>query len=158
MRRVADAKQSFATPFAQTIDLHCEQLDLRPIIQLGYTIAQKSRESDDLVLKFRQPARLDAVEAVFGNNEAALPVIAAVEQHKKFAVLEKTERLLRIILFFGDAHPEHVDRHAKLAQLETGARVNRRVPPVRSDDEVRAHFHFTARSFRADTDNALILN
>src|SRR5207253_5004538 len=79
VRRIADAKQSFATPFAQTIDLYSEQLDLRPIIQLGYTIAQKSRETDDLVLKLQQPVRFDLVEATLGNNEAALPVIAAIE-------------------------------------------------------------------------------
>ena len=73
-------------------------------------------------------------------------------------MLKKAERLFRIVRLLGDAHPEHVDRHAKLAHLETGTSVRGRVPPVRADDEVRTHFHFAARSFRADTDNALILN
>ena len=124
MRRIADAKQSFAAPVAQTIDLDGEQFDFRPVVQLGHTITQKSGKADNVILKFRQPSRFDLIEAAFGYNEAALPVITAIKQHEKFAVLEKTERLFRITLLLGDAHPEHIDWHAKLATFETGPRLN----------------------------------
>src|SRR5260370_154325 len=146
VRRVADTKQSFAAPVTQTIDLYPEQLDLRPVIQLGHAIAQKSGETDNLVLKLRQPAPFDLVESPFRNDEAALPVIAAIEQHKKFAVLEKTERLFRILGLLGDPHPEDVDRRAKLTQSKTDASLNDRVPPVRADDKVRTNFQLAAGS------------
>ena len=89
MRRIADAKQSFAAPIAQTIDLHGEQFDLRPVVQLGHAVAQKSGEADNFILKLRQTARFDLVETALGNDEAALPVIAAVEQDEQLAVLKK---------------------------------------------------------------------
>ena len=73
-------------------------------------------------------------------------------------MLEKTERLFRIVLFLRDAHPEHVDWYAKLTQLETGAGMCRRVPPVRTDDEIRANFHFAARSFCTHAAHSLILD
>ena len=38
MRRIADAKQSFATPIEQTIDLNGEQFDFRPVIQLRNSV------------------------------------------------------------------------------------------------------------------------
>jgi len=38
MRAIADAKQSFAIPSVQTIDLYREQFDLRPIVQLSDAI------------------------------------------------------------------------------------------------------------------------
>src|SRR5205814_4701 len=158
VRSVDDRKQSFAAPITQTIDLYRKQLDLRPIAQLRHTVAEKSGEGGDVVLKLRQPARFYLAEAAFRDDETALPVIAAIEQHKQLAMLEKTERLLRIILFFRDAHPEHVDRHAKLVQLETGASVSRRVSPVSTDDEVRAQFYFATWSFCAHANYSLILN
>jgi hypothetical protein len=44
VRAIADAKESFATPFAQTIDLLCEQFDFRPVVQFGDAIFQKRRD------------------------------------------------------------------------------------------------------------------
>ena len=140
MRRIAHAKQSFATPITQTIDLHCEQFDFRPVVQLGHSVTQKSGKTDNVILKLRQPTLLDLVEATFGNNEAALPVIIAIEQYEEFAVLKKTERLLRILLLLGNAHPKHINRNAELALLKTSPRLSCGVPPIRADNEIGAHF------------------
>src|SRR4029077_14902468 len=101
---------------------------------------------------------LDLVEATLGNDEAALPVIAAVEQQEEFAVLKKAERLFRVIRLLGDAHPERFDWRAKLTQAKTGADMCRRVSPVRANHEVCAHFQSAARSLCAHTDHLLILN
>src|SRR5213076_53644 len=81
VRSVADTKQSFAAPITQTIDLYRKQLDLRPIAQLRHTVAEKSGEGGDVVLKLRQPTRFNLAEAAFRDDEAALPIIATIEQH-----------------------------------------------------------------------------
>jgi hypothetical protein len=79
VRGITDTKQSLATPVAQTIDLDGEQFDFRPIVQLGYAIAQKLGKADNVLLKLRQPARSGFIEAAFGDDETALPVISAVK-------------------------------------------------------------------------------
>jgi len=79
VRRITDAKQSFTTPIAQTIDLDGEQFDFRPVVQFCYAVAQKSGKADNVLLKLRQPTRFDLIEAAFGDDETGLRVIAAIE-------------------------------------------------------------------------------
>ena len=109
-------------------------------------------------MKLRQTARFDLVaEAAFGNDESALPVIAAIEQHQQLAVLKKAKRLSRIILFLGNPHPEDVDRYAKLASLKTGAHLSDRMSSIRSDDEVCMHLQLATRRFCEHASHAVVL-
>ncbi len=79
MRRIADAKQPVAAPIAQAIDLHRQQFDFGPIVELCDAVTQKSGKADDVVLKLLQTACFDVIEAALWNYKAALPVITAVE-------------------------------------------------------------------------------
>ena len=78
MRAIADAKQSFAAPTAQTIDLHGQQFDFRPIIELSDAIAQKGRERHDVAVQRAQPPLLDRFNAALRNNKASLIISVSV--------------------------------------------------------------------------------
>src|SRR4029077_5431355 len=155
MRRIADAEQSFAAPIAQAINLHGEQFDLRPVVHLRHSVPQKTGEADDVILKLRQAACFDLLKAAFWNHETALPVIAAIEQHQQLALLEESERLLRIVFLLRNAHPEGVNRNSKFLQIETRARVNGRMPSVRADDEIGVEIKLATRGFCARAAQAL---
>src|SRR5882762_8038185 len=79
MCRIADAKQSFPAPIAQTIDLDGKQFDFGPVVQLSHSVAKKPGETDDIVLKLRQTACFNLVKAALRNDKASLPIIIAVE-------------------------------------------------------------------------------
>src|SRR5205823_6296056 len=109
------------------------------LVQFGHSIPQKSREADYIILELRQTTHFDSLKIAFGNDEAALPVIAPIKQHEQLAVLKKAERLLRVVLFFRNSHPENIDRYTKLASLEAGARLNDGMASIRTNDEIRTH-------------------
>src|SRR5262245_18186136 len=98
MRRIANAKQSVAAPIAQPIDLHRQQFDFGPIIELCYAVAQKSGKADDVLLKLLQTTCFDRIEPAPRNYKPAPPVITAVERHEQFALLKEAECLLWIVL------------------------------------------------------------
>src|SRR5215467_6350735 len=118
---------------------------------------QKWGETGDVVLKLSQPAGLDIIESSLGNDESALPVIAPVEQYEEFPLLKETERLLRIILFLRDAHPENINRSTELLSLKSGARLNNGMPAICADDQVGANFHFACWSLHAHAGDALLV-
>src|SRR4051812_17963671 len=100
MRAIADAKQTFARPALQSIDLHRQQLDLRPIVQFGDAILDEWRHRDDVSVKFRETAALDLLKSVFWNDQADLEIVVPIEQNEKPAMPEKSERLFWIALAF----------------------------------------------------------
>ncbi len=91
MGAVADAKQTFATPLFQTIDLDSEQFDFRPIIQLGNAILQKRRERDDFLVQSRKSSLFSRFDAAFWNNESSLVVLVPIDEHEQFAVAKESE-------------------------------------------------------------------
>src|SRR5438477_11721121 len=156
MGAVTNAKQAFAVPFSQTVDLDGEEFDFCPIIQLRDTIFQERSEPNDVAMQGGQAALLDRVEVAFWDNKTDLEIIAAVEENEQFPVAKKSKRLWRIAFSFGNAHPKDVDRHAKFLDLELSFRVCNRVTTVRTNDQVGPHFALAVWRFHADARNAVI--
>ena len=94
------------------------------------------------------PRLLDLVESALGDEEAALPVVAAVDHDEDPALIEPAERLIGIGRRPGDPHPEHVDRRADVLDRQLGPIPDRRVPPVRAEGQLGADLERTVgRSF-----------
>jgi hypothetical protein len=100
VRAIADAEQTFAGPAPQPVDLHGEEPDLRPVIELGDSVLQEWTELDDVALQCRQAALSDFLEAALWNDKAGLEVIAAIDQDQQLPVPEKAKRLRRIACAF----------------------------------------------------------
>jgi len=158
MRIVADAKQSVATPLLQAIDLHSEQFDFRPVIELGDSILQERPELDNIAMQSWQTTLFDLIEIAFRNHKTDLEVIATVEQHEEFPVLEKSERLERIIRAFGKTHPQDIDRCTEIAEFEICSRMGDGMPAVGADHEIGINVTLAFGRFRAHTDDAIIFN
>lgn len=147
MSSVADAEQPFAVPFAEPINLDGEQFDFGPIIELGHATVQKIRHGDEVALEHGQSACFDLIEVAFGDHVAALPTFAAVDQDKELAVPKKAKRLFGIAVPFRNAHPKHIDRHAKLANFEAAAVAYDGTAAVGPDYQVGTHFEVAIGRF-----------
>src|SRR5207248_5723443 len=156
MGAVTNAEQALAVPFSQTIDLDGKEFDLCPVIQLGDSVLQKGSEPNDIVMQDRQAALLDRVELAFWDNKTDLKIIAAVEQDEQFPMPKESKRLWRIVLSFGKAHPEDVDRHAEFLDLEFSSRVCNRMTTICADDHVRPHLALALWSFYPNAGNVVI--
>ena len=156
MGAVTNAKQTFAIPFSQAIDLDGEEFDLCPIIQLRYSIFQERSEAHDVAMQGGQAALLDRVELAFWDNKTDLEIITPVEENEQFPVSKKSKRLWRIALPFGKAHPKDIDRYAEFLDLEFSFRIHDRVATIRANDQVSAHFALTVWSFHADARDVII--
>ena len=156
MRTVANAEQTFAGPVSQPVDLDGEQFDFRPIVQLCDSVLEKGAEFDNVAMQCAQAARLHLVEATFWNDKTDLKIIAAVEQNEELPVAKESERLLGIAVALGKAHPEHVDRCAKIAELEFTSRMRDGMPAVGPDDEISEKIAFVVRSLRAHPRDATV--
>ena len=73
-----------------------------------------------------EPLARAAVEAAFGNDIGALPIVAAVERDEHHAGLDAAERLRRRRRALGEAEPEHVHRRAEILDFESGPLAARR--------------------------------
>src|SRR5436189_642190 len=155
MGAVTNAKQAFAVPFSQTVDLDSEEFDLCPIIQLRDSIFQERSEADDVAMQSGQAAPLDCIELAFWDNKTDLEIIASVEENKQLPVAKKSKRLWRIVFPFGKAHPKDVDRHAEFLDLEFSSRVRNRMPTIRANDQVSPHFALALRSLYPNAGNVV---
>ena len=91
MRAIANAKQSYAIPSAQTIDLHGQQFDFRPIIELSDAIPQERGERHDVAVQRAQSALFDRFDAALWNYKASLIVSVSINQDEQFAVTKESE-------------------------------------------------------------------
>ena len=66
-------------PLAQPIDLHGEQTDLIPALQLADAAAQVRRDACDCRFECIQPGCLYLLERTFANDKAGLKIIAATD-------------------------------------------------------------------------------
>ena len=84
---------------------------------------RSGRETGDVFqpgAEFGKPVRLDGVEAALGNEIGALPVIGAIDHHKKLAALDPADQIHRIALLHRQAQPQHVEGRAQILQLQAG--------------------------------------
>ena len=130
MGAVTNAKQAFAVPFSQTVDLDGEEFDFCPIVQLRDSIFQERSEANDVTMQGGQAALLDRVELAFWDNKTDLEIIAPVEENEQFPLAKKAKRLWRVVFPFGKPHPEDIDRHAEFIHLKITFRVRNRMATV----------------------------
>src|SRR4029077_20672952 len=100
VRAVADAKQTGPAPASQTIDLHGQQFDFRPIVEFRHAIFEEGRDGSDLRIERRKRGLSDLLVAALGNDVSNLEIVSAIEQDKKLAAPEKTECLWRVVRAF----------------------------------------------------------
>src|SRR5947207_12706997 len=112
MGAVTNAKQAFAVPFSQTVDLDGEEFDFCPIVQLRDSIFQERSEANDVAMQGGQAALLDRVKLAFWDNKTDLEIIAPVEENEQFPVAKKAKRLWRGRFPFGKPPSEGTGRHS----------------------------------------------
>ena len=95
----------------------------------------------------RQPAAAQLGEAAFGDDEGALPIIAAVEHDEQAPGLDAPKHRRTVLGLLGKAHPQHVHGRAEILDLETGDVAHRRVAAVGADHEIGAHVERAVRHF-----------
>src|ERR1700761_7038319 len=84
-----------------------------------------------------QAVALDLLKRPLADNEPRLEIIAPVDEDQRLAVVDVSERLLRIALHPADAEPEHIYRNAVLDYFELRGFSGNRVTAVAADHQVR---------------------
>ena len=74
------------------------------------TRSEKKEQEHEPLLKFSQPLLFDFVKCPFADDEAALPVIAALQQDQQGAGVGAPKRLLRVVCAARNSHPQNVHR------------------------------------------------
>src|SRR4029077_16751871 len=85
-----------------------------------------------------EPPRLHLFDAALGNDEGALPVVAAVEHHHHLAGFDVAESLGVVGRLARQAEPQHVHRRAVVVALQAGLFAHRGMPAVGADDAIGA--------------------
>ena len=97
-------------PLFQSVDDHCQQLDVVPVVELVNAVAKKRDDLHEVAAKCIETAPLDFLEPALGNHECALPVIPATDQHENLPAVEMAQSVARIRGMSGKPHPQNVDR------------------------------------------------
>src|SRR5438874_10085626 len=151
MGAVTNAKQAFAVPFSQTVDLDGEEFDFCPIVQLRDSIFQERSEANDVTMQGGQAALLDRVELAFWDNKTVLKIIAPVEENEQFPLAKKAKRLWRVVFPVGKPHPEGVARHGEFIHLYITFRLAKRIATGRANCLGSPDLNLARRSFHPDT-------
>ena len=94
---VADAKEAGAVPAGEAVDLDGQELDLIPIGDLIYAVGKRGDETGDAGAEGGDTGGLDrGSEAVLGDEEGALEVVATRDQDGEGAVVGVTENVGRV--------------------------------------------------------------
>ena len=118
-------QQARPVPLPNAIDRDGEQLDVIPALELVDTVAQHRGEADNVLTKGRQAGLLDTVEPILGNDESALPVVAAVDHDEHVARGQPTEGIGSILGLAREPQPQHVHRCADVVDDEISLRADR---------------------------------
>ena len=118
VRGVADAQHAGLPPLLQPVDADGQQLEIVDGRELVQPVGDLGRQAGD-----RGPDLLDALAThplgrALGDDEGALPVVAAVEHHQDAAGIEAAQHLVRVARLVADAEPQHVHRRADILHLE----------------------------------------
>jgi len=120
MGGIADAKQAGKRPALEVIDLHGEQLDVIPGIDLGCATGEEGGELLDTGAKGLQAAPLNLRVVILGDDEARLKVIMTVDQNEGAAEVHVTESVLGIGGLAREAKPQYVDGNTLFYNVEMG--------------------------------------
>ena len=87
-------------------------------------------------------------EPAFGDDEGALPIIAAVEHDEQVSGLDASEDNASVLRALGEAQPQRIHGRAEILDLEAGKVAHRRVAPVGADHEIGLHVERPLRHLR----------
>ena len=124
-----------------------------PVRQLVNPVVQERGDCRDILVKGFQTLLPDRVDAPLRDHIAALPVVAAVDQHHDLAAIEPTQGLYWVCLPARNPHPEHVDGRAKVLDHQAAPLAHRRVTPIGADGQLRPNVDRAARGRGAHPDD-----
>jgi hypothetical protein len=145
---VADQQEPRAVPGGKAVDLHGQQLDLLPVVELAQPVAQEGGGVGDGALEGGQTLLADLPEAPLADDQGALEVVAAVEGDQHRLPLDPPQHGGGIVGALRDAEPEHVDRHPEILDLHPGPVAHRRAAAVRPHHEVGPHLELPVGGLR----------
>src|ERR1700756_51453 len=96
MRGVANTKQPRLMPKRQPVDGDGEQINVVKAFEFGGAARQKWRKLFDTLPERRDAPRLELRGRAFGNDIAALPIGAAIDEDENVAAVGPAKRLVRI--------------------------------------------------------------
>jgi hypothetical protein len=133
---VADTEEAGAVPVLEAVDLNGEELDLVPVGELVYTVGEERNEARERGAEGLETGRLDVGgEGVLCDEEAALEVVAAVDEDQEGAVVDVAESVDGIGFTTAETEPENVDGDARLVDPEMGGGAGRGVATVAANYE-----------------------
>ena len=144
----------------QTVDRHGQQLDVVPAFEFGHPVGEKRRKpADVLAQEASRPCGWSAyLVDSFGNDIAALPVVAAVEHNRASAPVEAPEDARRIARPARQAQPKDVHGRAKVELHEPAVARTSRMAAVGADHQIRADRRWPIRGFARDSRNDTVLS
>ncbi len=121
MGGVADAEEAGGGPALEVVELDGEEFDLVPGVDgLSAAIGEEWGELRDAGLERGETLLLDGGEGAFGDDDAGLEVVVAVDEDEGATVVDVAEDVLGVGGLAGDAHPEDVDGDALFDDVEVG--------------------------------------
>ena len=101
-------------PAFEVVDLDGEELDLVPGVELGGAAGEEGGELLEAGVEGFEAALLDGGEGAFGDDEAGLEVVVAVDEDEDAAEVDVAEGVLGVVGLAREAEPEDVDGDALL--------------------------------------------
>src|SRR5262249_41177338 len=113
-----------------------------PVAQLPDAVAQKRGDFHNTLTEFLDPPALHLRSTSLENRETALPIVPAVEQYKKLAVVGQKSHL-GISRTLGQPHPQCIRGSAKTLNRKAGAVSDRGVAAIGTYDQVCSDFNWS---------------
>lgn len=136
MSRISDAQEAGTMPAREPVDLHRQQLDFLPILQLCHAAAKKRCNPRDILSERFETLPLELLEGILWNDETRLKVVVPVDQDQHFSKIDMSQHLLAILSLAADAEPKHVDRNAQFPHLQFPGGSHKGMTPVACNNEV----------------------
>jgi hypothetical protein len=152
---IACAASPRLRPLRQAIDGDRQQLDVVPRPDVfGDVRREHGTRVDDLRAELLDRPLAQRVGAALGDDECALPVVAAVDGDDEVAGRDASKAVVELGRIAPDAEPEHVDGRAEVLDGQAGAGPHGRVAAVAADREPGADLEVTVGRAAAHADDA----
>ncbi len=112
MGSISNAQQTRPIPSLKSIDLHCQDFDLLPIVKFVHSFAQVRRDLANVGTERIDAAGFDLVIRALCDDEACLKIVRAIDQDQRFSIVHVAEHLRRIVRRAADSEPQDIDGHS----------------------------------------------
>src|SRR5215472_17421446 len=144
MGRVSNAQQSRPVPALKPIDLDGQDLDLFPVPHLVHALAQPGSDLANVAAESIDAARLDVVIGAFGDDQARLKVIRAIDKDQCLSVVDIAKHLSWVAWHAAKPKPQDIDGHTMFDHFQSGCAAGNRVTAIATHHEFRANLHLSA--------------